>query len=369
MTEATATPAYSPGLAGVIGGTTSICTTADGLSYRGYPIEELAERCTYEDVAYLLLKGELPNATQLREFQATLRARRALPDQFWRMVRLMPTGLPMMDVLRSGVSFLGHFLKEDALDQSIDLVAKLPTMVAGSWRIQTGEGDPIAPDPSLGHAANFFAMLGKHPREREVQIFDTSLVLYAEHEFNASAFAARVTVSTLSDLISGVVSAIGALKGPLHGGANEAALRMLDEIGTPDRAEAYVMDRLARKQLIMGFGHRVYKSGDHRARILKEYVGELSDLEGDHRLQQIGQIVEDTLLREKHLYPNVDFPCGAAYALLGLPAELYTPIFVTSRVAGWCAHIMEQLAHNRMIRPSSLYEGPPLRHVPKLEDR
>ena len=361
MAEAT----YSPGLAGVIGGVTAICSTEEGLSYRGYPIEELAERCDYEAVVYLLLRGELPDEGQLRQFSSDLRGRRALPEQIWTMLRLIPRGQSMMDVLRTSVSFLGHFLSGDALDQSIDLVAKLPALVAGAWRIQSGAGEPIAPDPRLGPAANFFHMLDLRPPagERAIEIFDTSLVLYAEHEFNASAFAARVTVSTLSDLISGVVSAIGALKGPLHGGANEAALRLLEEIGTPERAEPYVMDLLARKQLVMGFGHRIYKAGDHRARIMTQFVQELSDRQDDRRLARIAQTVEAVMRREKHLYPNVDFPCGAVYALLGFPTELFTPIFVSARVAGWCAHIMEQLANNRLIRPASLYQGPGVRHV------
>lgn len=354
---------YSPGLAGVIGGVTAICSTADGLSYRGYPIEDLAEHCSYEEVVYLLLRGELPNQAELATFAAKLRSNRELPEAFWQMIRLIPPGQSMMDVLRTGVSFLGHYLQEDPNTAAIDLVAKLPTMVAGAWRIQSGAGDPIAPDPSLAPAANFFHMLNMSPQQRALEIFDTSLVLYAEHEFNASAFAARVTVSTQSDLISGVVSAIGALKGPLHGGANEESIKLLKRIGAPERAEAHIMDLLDRKQLVMGFGHRIYRSGDHRAWLLKQFVSELSDMQGDHRWQQIAQIVEDVMLREKHLYPNVDFPCGAAYDLLGLPTPLYTPIFVTARTAGWCAHITEQLAHNRIIRPASLYNGPGLRHV------
>jgi citrate synthase len=354
---------YSPGLAGVIGGVTAICTTGDGLSYRGYPIEDLAEHCTYEEVVYLLLKGELPTPQERSNLSATLRTRRGVPDAFWRMVRLIPRDQPMMDVLRTGVSFLGHFLKGDALDTSIDLVAKLPTIVAGAWRIQSGAGDPIAPDPSLSHTANYFHMLNMSPADRAVKIFDTTLILYAEHEFNASAFAARVTVSTQSDLVSGVVSAIGTLKGPLHGGANEEAIKLLKSIGSPERAEAYVLDLLAHKQLVMGFGHRIYRSGDHRALLLKQFVSELSAMKQDYRWEQIAQTVEDVMLREKHLYPNVDFPCGAAYDLLGLPTALFTPIFVSARTVGWCAHIMEQLANNRIIRPASLYNGPALRHV------
>jgi len=365
MTEAT----YSPGLAGVIGGTTEICTTGEGLSYRGYAIEELAEQCTYEEVAYLLLKGALPTRTQLDAFASTLRDRRALPDACWQVVRLIPSGQPMMDVLRTSVSFLGHVLPDDPAEQSVHLVAKLPTLVAGAWRIQSGVGEPIPPDPSRSHADNFFHMLGRQADEQALHIFDTSMVLYAEHEFNASAFAARVTVSTKSDLISGIVSAIGALKGPLHGGANEEAIRLLQRIGTPERAESFVRDMLARRELVMGFGHRIYKNGDHRARLLKQYVHELSDQTGDHRWEQISQTVEDILLKEKHLYPNVDFPCGAAYHLLGLPTQLYTPIFVMARAAGWCAHIMEQLAHNRIIRPASLYQGPDVRPVAPIGER
>ena len=359
MSATTTEPApYSPGLAGVIAGETAIATTHDELRYRGYPIEQLAEHSTYEEVAYLLLEGDLPTHDQLAAFKADLAARRPVPDELWSMIHLLPSGANMMDVLRTSVSFLGSFSAGDTRQQARDVIAKLPTIVAGAWRILARAGEPIHPAHDLSHAGNFFHMLrGKVPPRADLHVFNESLILYAEHEFNASTFAARVTVSTLSDLWSGITSAIGALKGPLHGGANEGSMKLLLAIDQPDKAEAFIMNELNQKHLIMGFGHRVYKNGDQRARILKQRLQELSQRWNEPRWAQISQTIEDVMSREKHLYPNVDFPCGPTYYLLGLPIELYTPIFVMARATGWCAHIIEQLDHNRIIRPSSLYTG------------
>ena len=363
-------PSYSPGLAGITAGETAIATTHDELRYRGYPIEQLAEHSTYEEVVYLLLEGSLPSREQLEDFKTDLIARRTVPEQLWTLLHLLPSGANMMDVLRTSVSFLGSFSTGGPKEAARDVIAKLPTILAGAWRVLSRSGEPITPSHDLSHAANFFYMLrGKVPTRDDLRTFDTSLVLYAEHEFNASAFAARVTVSTLSDLWSGITSAIGTLKGPLHGGANEESMRLLLAIGTPERAEPYIMKELEAKHLIMGFGHRVYKNGDQRARILKACMIELGIRWHETQWAAISQIVEDVMAREKHLYPNVDFPCGPTYYLLGLPIELYTPVFVMARSAGWSAHIIEQLEHNRIFRPNSQYTGAELRDYVAIEER
>lgn len=351
---------YSPGLAGVVAGETAIATTHDTLRYRGYPIEQLAEYSTYEEVVFLLLEGHLPTQKEYDEFCVDLAARREVPEPLWNMIRLLPPGANVMDVLRTSISFLGSFYaSEDPQSAARDVVAKLPTILTGAWRILSKSGDPIAPNPHLGHAANFFAMLrGKLPPPEDLHTFDQSLIIYAEHEFNASTFAARVTVSTLSDLWSGITSAIGTLKGPLHGGANEEAMKMLLAIGSVDQAEPYILNELTQKHLIWGFGHRIYKNGDQRARIMRERLIELGERWNEPKWGEISDRITAVMEREKHLFPNVDFPCGAVYYLLGLPLELYTPIFVMARCAGWSAHIIEQLAHNRIFRPNSLYTGP-----------
>jgi citrate synthase len=367
---------YSPGLEGVIAGQTAISTVGDTLTYRGYEIHDLADHATFEEVAYLLLYGELPGAAQCREFTTTLAGERPVPGAILETLRSIPAGADAMDVLRSGVSLLAHF-DADTPDNSHDanvrkairVLAKVPTLIAARHRLSRGQ-EPVPPSPSLGHAANLLYMLsGEPPDEVAARVLDVSLILYAEHEFNASTFAARVTVSTLADLHGGLVAAIATLKGPLHGGANEKAMEMLLEIGEPERAEAWVKDALARKARIMGFGHRVYKHGDTRAQILKGWVEKLADRIGDRKWVRIAQIVEDTVRNEKGILPNVDFPCAPAYYMLGLPVELYTPLFVVARVAGWSAHIVEQLDNNRLIRPRSEYTGPAARPYVPIDQR
>jgi 2-methylcitrate synthase len=367
---------YSPGLEGVIGGQTAICRIDAGLQYRGYTIEDLARDASFEEVAYLLLVGALPSRSQLDTFCQCLVAERAVPREIFDVLGKIPADAPPMDVLRSGVSLLGHFdadLGDDGHEanvrKAVRLTAQIPTLLAARHRLARGE-EPVAPNPSLSHAANLLWLItGREPDPFDARVLDVSLILYAEHEYNASAFAARVTVSTLSDLHSGVVSAIGALKGPLHGGANEAAMATLLEIGTPERAEPWVRQALAERRRVMGFGHRMYKHGDRRATILKEYARRLGERRGDLRWYQISATLERIMEEEKGLYPNVDFPCGSTYYLLGLPVELYTPIFVASRVTGWAAHIIEQLDNNRLIRPSSEYIGPPARPYIPISDR
>jgi citrate synthase len=360
----------------VIGGQTRLSRIDEGLQYRGYTIEELARDSSFEEVAYLLLVGELPSRPQFDTFRQLLVAERAVPGEIIDVLRQIPADAPPMDVLRSGVSLLGHFDADTGDDgheanvrKAVRLTAQIPTLLAARHRLAHGE-EPMAPNPSLSHAANLLWLItGREPDPFDARVLDVSLILYAEHEYNASAFAARVTVSTLSDLYSGVVSAIGALKGPLHGGANEAAMEMLLEIGSPERAEAWVRQALAARHRVMGFGHRIYKHGDRRAAILKEYARQLGERRGDLRWHQISATLERVMAEEKGLYPNVDFPCGSTYYLLGLPVDLYTPIFVASRVTGWAAHIIEQLDNNRLIRPRSEYIGPPSRAYVPLNAR
>jgi 2-methylcitrate synthase/citrate synthase II len=367
---------YSPGLEGVIAGETAISAVSDTLTYRGYEIQELAERSTFEEVASLLLCGELPTRAALQEFTQELSAERALPEPVVAMLRAVPPTASAMDVLRSGVSMLAHFDPETEenshaanVRKAIRVLAKVPTIVAYWHRIAQGQ-EPVEPRPDLSHAANLLAMIhGKEPQPLAARLMDVSLILYAEHEFNASTFAARVTVSTLADLHAGLTSAIGTLKGALHGGANEKAMEMLLAIGEPSAAKAWVRDALARKERIMGFGHRVYKHGDTRAKILKGWTEKLAQETGQTKWTQIAQIVEDVVRQEKGLLPNVDFPCGPAYYMLGLPVELDTPIFVAARTSGWSAHVIEQLDNNRLIRPRSQYIGPETRPYVPIEQR
>jgi citrate synthase len=359
---------YSPGLEGVIAGETSISTVETGLTYRGYAIEDLAEHSSYEEVAYLILYGELPTASQSADFRKRLGAAAVVPKEIIEALRHVPASAPSMDVLRSAVSLLGHW-EQDVTSASHDvnvrkaerLLAQVPVVVAARQRLRTGQ-DPIAADPSLTLPANLLWMLrGQKPSEKQVHAMDVSLILYAEHEFNASTFSARCVVSTLSDLHSGITAGIGALKGPLHGGANEAAMSVLEEVGKADRAEAWVRQALAEKRRIMGFGHRVYKHGDPRAVYLKKLTAAVAAETGHDDMERMADIIENAVRTEKKLPPNVDWPCARLYHYLGLPVDLYTPLFVVARVVGWSAHIIEQLDNNRLMRPRGLYRGPALR--------
>jgi 2-methylcitrate synthase/citrate synthase II len=367
---------YSPGLEGVIAGETAVSTVEGGLRYRGYPVPELAEKATFDEVAYLLLHGELPTIAQLSEFQNRLAAARHIPDALRALLRAIPKETPPMDALRSSVSVLAHFDPETSdnrpaanLHKAERLLAQIPVAVTEQHRAVRGLPG-IAPRPDLGTAANFLWMLrGTEPAPADVRALDVSLILYAEHEFNASTFTARVVVSTEADLHAGIVAAIGALKGRLHGGANEKVMELLRAAGGPETVRQWVTDALARKERIMGFGHRVYKTGDVRARVLKEYALRAAEAAGDTRWEETAQIIEEVMEREKKMYPNLDWPAGRLYHALGLEVLLYTPIFVMARVAGWSAHILEQLAHNRLIRPRARYTGPEVRSVKPLADR
>jgi citrate synthase len=367
---------YSPGLEGVLAGETAISTLAGGLQYRGYRVEELANHATFEEVAYLLLHGELPKAAELAEFRKRLAAAEAVPQSVIAALRTIPPTAPLMDVMRSGASLLAHWdaeVSDNSHEANVRkaerLLAQLPVVMAARQRLLAGK-EPVPPDTSRSLAANVLWMLNRRPpSERAVKAMDVSLILYAEHEYNASTFTARVVSSTLSDLHSAVTAAIGALKGPLHGGANERVLEVLQEVGTADRAEAWIREALANKRRIMGFGHRVYKTGDPRATYLKTLCGELAKETGHEDMERMAEVIETVVRTEKKLPPNLDWPSARLYHYLELAAELYTPLFVISRVAGWSAHVIEQLDNNRLIRPRSRYTGPASRKWVPLEER
>jgi 2-methylcitrate synthase/citrate synthase II len=354
----------------VIAGETEICWVDPnaGLMYRGYDIHEMAEKANFEEVAYLLLNGELPTVEQREEFSRALAAERPLPKQVLEMLRLMPKKTHPMDMLRTGVSMLASFdpeLNDNShaanIRKAIRLIAKVSTLIADGFRIQRGE-NPLPERADLTLAGNLFYKLnGELSSSWKIRMMDTILILYADHEFNASTFAARVTASTLADMYAAVTSACGTLKGPLHGGANEESMKMLDEIGTSDRAEKWMMDALAKKAKIMGFGHRVYKKGDSRVPMMREIARDLGQRVGKEDWVPICETLEATMEREKHLCANVDLYAAPVFTMLEFPPELNTPIFAASRVAGWCAHVVEQQDNNRLIRPRSLYTGPEAR--------
>jgi len=379
MVATTSELQYSPGLEGVIAGETTIShvdSQRATLIYRGYDIQDLVRHSSFTETAYLLLNGKMPTVSQLEQFRETLKKERDIPDFITNVFTTFPPDSNPMDMLKVGVALLAlhdpdrHDDSPEAnLRKAIRLIAKMATLIAYSYRINRGQ-KPIKPDSSLMHGENFLYMLqGKKPDPFVSHVFEQSLICYADHGFNASAFAARVTVSTLSDVYSGVLSGIGALKGPLHGGANEEAMKMLLEINSPEEAEAWVMDAIAHKKKIMGFGHREYKHGDPRASIMMELGREMSTRLNDTRWIRTADVVEQVMRREKNILPNVDYATAYIYYLMDLPLETYTPIFALARVAGWTTQIMEQLAHNRLIRPRAIYNGEEHLEYVKIEDR
>jgi 2-methylcitrate synthase len=367
------------GLEGVVVDTTRISKVMpeiNALVYYGYAVQDLAEHCSFEEVAWLIWHGELPNARELAGLQTSDRARRQISPALLDVLRRCPRTAHPMDVLRTGVSFLGMEdaapEKDDAasnLERAIELTAKLPTLLGAFYRFRQGQ-DFLPPRADLSLAENFFQVChGRVPAPEVVRAFEVSLVLYAEHGFNASTFTARTVVSSLSDLYSGVTAGIASLKGPLHGGANEAVMKMLLEIGEPARAREWMLTALREKRKIMGFGHRVYKQGDSRVPTMKKYARQMAQFTGQTHWLDIADILEDTMIEQKKIYPNLDFPSGPAYYMMGIDIDMYTPIFVLARITGWTAHIMEQLANNRLIRPLSEYTGPPERRVVPLAQR
>ncbi len=377
------TEEYYPGLEGVIAAESAIANVEGrqgngGLEYRGYKIEDLADQVCYLEAAYLLLHGELPNSAHLAEFDARLRSHREIPSALLELLPKIPGSNHPMDVLRTSVSILAHFdpeVNNGPSDHAANvrkaerMLAQVPTAIAARERISKGK-QPVSPRADLDHAANFLYMVhGEVPSETMRKAFDLSLVLYAEHELNASTFSGRVTVSTLSDIYSGIVAAIGTLKGPLHGGANEEAWKVLEQVKSPELAEQWIQDALARKERIMGFGHRVYKTGDPRARTLKPHCQALAKEVGDEKWEQIAEPIEKAVTEQKQLPPNVDWPSARLYHYMGLDIHIYTPIFAMARIAGWAAHIIEQLDHNRLMRPRARYIGSPNRPVPPIASR
>ena len=367
------------GLDGVFVDTTRISKVMpeiNALVYHGYPVQDLAEHCSFEEVAWLIWHGELPDASQLAAFRAAERSRRELSPGLLSVITKFPRTAHPMDALRTAVSFLGM---EDAapdksdaatnLDRSIGLLAKIPAVVAAFYRLRKGQ-DIISPRGDLGFSENFFHMVfGAVPAPEVVKAFDVSLVLYAEHGFNASTFTARVVVSSLSDIYSGVTAAIGSLKGPLHGGANEAVMHLLLEVGEPAHAREWMLNALREKRLVMGFGHRVYKSGDSRVPTMKKYARRMAEITGNTKWMEICDILEGIMIEQKNIHPNLDFPSGPAYYMMGFDIDMFTPFFVMARITGWTAHIMEQLANNRLIRPLSSYTGTGERAVVPLAQR
>ncbi len=367
------------GLAGVVVDYTAVSKVnpeTNSLLYRGFPVQELAASCSFEQVAYLLWHGELPDASELAEFEQLERSRRALDPAVKHIIDELPTSAHPMDVVRTAVSAIGALdpsagdpSPASNLDKSITLFAKLPAVIAYDQRRRRGEGLIEARD-DLGYSANFLYMtFGGVPGKVVVDAFDVSMILYAEHSFNASTFTARVITSTLSDLYSAVTGAIGALKGALHGGANEAVMAMFDEIGfdeigTADRAEEWLDAALAEKRKIMGFGHRVYKNGDSRVPTMKAALDTLVEEFGRQDLGELYTTLESAMGERKNIKPNLDYPSGPAYHLMGFDTLTFTPLFVAARITGWTAHIAEQLASNSLIRPLSEYDGPDERHVP-----
>ncbi|MGQ9425095.1 bifunctional 2-methylcitrate synthase/citrate synthase [Gilvimarinus sp. F26214L] len=365
------------GLRGQVAGKTALCTVGvegSGLTYRGYDVKDLAANCIFEEVAYLIFHGELPNREQLTAYQNRLRERRGLPQALKEVLERIPADSHPMDVLRTGCSVLGNLETEADFSQQQDvadrLLATLPGMIT-YWHRFVSDGtriDTETDDATIG--AHFLHLLhGNKPSKLHEQVMNASLILYAEHEFNASTFTARVCASTLSDMHSCVTGAIGSLRGPLHGGANEAAMAMIEQFNDPDHAEQELLGMLERKEKIMGFGHAIYRESDPRNAVIKEWAKKLADDIGDDKLYRIAERCEAVMWREKKLFCNADFFHAPAYNAMNIPTPLFTPIFVCSRVTGWAAHVMEQRADNRIIRPSAEYTGEDLRKVKPIEER
>ncbi|ALX48341.1 citrate synthase [Lentibacillus amyloliquefaciens] len=370
--------ASAKGLEGIVATETSISSIIDDqLTYVGYTIDDLAENSSFEEVVYLLWNLKLPTKSELDEFKADLVSEMEIPEAVIEHLRSydLSTVHPMA-ALRSAVSILGlHDEEADVMDQAankrkaIRLQAKVATIVTAFGRIRKGK-DPVKPKKGLSYAANFLYMLnGEEPQDTEEEAINKALILHADHELNASTFTARVCVATLSDIYSGITAAIGALKGPLHGGANERVMAMLTEIGDEENAIPYIKEKFANKEKIMGMGHRVYENGDPRAKYLKEMSKELTKITGQSKWYNMSVKIEDFIKEEKGLPANVDFYSASVYHSLGIDHDLFTPIFATSRMAGWIAHILEQYDNNRLIRPRAEYVGPQTQQYVPAEDR
>jgi len=367
------------GLLGIVVDETTISHVVPELStltYRGYTVQELCDKCDFEEVAYLVLNGDLPNKKQLKKFIKNERSERKLSKQILANIQKMPRNAHPMDVIRTCVSLMA-LEDKDTRDNSpkanmrkaMKIFSKTPTAVAAYFRHRKGK-KIISPSKNLSFSENFFKMMfGKVPDKEIVRAFDISLILYAEHSFNVSTFTARTITSSLSDLHGAITGAIASLKGPLHGGANEAVMHMMKEIGKPEKAKAWIENALTNKKVVMGFGHRVYRTGDSRVPTMKHYMFKVAKLLKKEKYTKMYEILEKVMLEKKNIHPNVDFPCGPTYYMMGIDIDFYTPIFVMSRITGWSAHIMEQHTSNKLIRPLSKYKGEEVRKVMLLNQR
>ncbi len=367
------------GLVGVIADETKVSEVMpdiNSLTYRGYAVQDLAEVCVFEEIAYLLLHGELPNKSQLAKFQEEERSNREISSNLKKVIQNYPKNAHPMDTTRTSVSHLGLEDSEASTNtieanyiKFIKIFAQTPTAVAANFRTRKGL-DIIDPKKDLSLSENFFHMcFGKVPSKDVVKAFDVSLILYAEHSFNASTFTSRVITSTLADIHSAIVGGISALKGPLHGGANEAVMEMFLDIKEPENAQKYILNKIKNKDLIIGFGHRVYKKGDSRVPTMTKYYYKTAEFYKNEKFPKISKILEETMIKEKNIFPNLDFPYGPTYYLMGFDVDFFTPIFVITRIAGWSAHVNEQLKDNRLIRPLSKYTGSLHRKVKPIEQR
>jgi len=367
------------GLLGIVVDETTISQVMpdiNSLTYRGYAVQDLCEKCSFEEVAYLILNKELPNKTKLKKFKKELEKNRNITINLREIVKHMPKKSHPMDVARTVVSVMGLEDKETSnnsptanMRKAIRIFAKTPTAMAAFFRARNGK-NVISPKKGLGFSENFFYMcFGEVPSKDIVKAFDVSLILYAEHSFNVSTFTARTITSSLSDIHSAITGAIGSLKGPLHGGANEEVMLMMNKIKKPENALKWINNTLDKKEVVMGFGHRVYKKGDSRVPTMEKYFKKVSKIKNDKKFIQIYDTVKNVMIERKGIHPNVDYPTGPTYHLMGFDTDFFTPIFVLSRITGWSAHIMEQHAANKLIRPLSKYSGEKHRKVVLLNQR
>jgi len=367
------------GLLGIVVDETKISQVMpdiNSLTYRGYAVQDLCAKCNFEEVAYLILNKELPNKVQLKKFKKSLDENRNISVNLREIIKHMPKKAHPMDVARTVVSIMGLEDKETSnnshesnMRKTIRIFAKTPTAIAAFFRTRKNK-KIISPKKGLGFSENFFYMcFGKIPREEIVKAFDISLILYAEHSFNVSTFTARTITSSLSDIHSAITGAIGSLKGPLHGGANEEVMHMIKKIKKPENAFKWINNALANKDVVMGFGHRIYKKGDSRVPTMETFFKKVSKIKNDKKLHKIYDIVKNVMIKRKNIYPNVDYPTGPTYHLMGFDTDFFTPIFVISRITGWSAHIMEQHAANKLIRPLSKYKGKKHRKVMLINQR
>ena len=367
------------GLLGIVVDETTISQVVPELSaltYRGYKVQDLCDKCDFEEVAYLVLHGELPSKKQLNKFIKKERSERKLSKNIIQDIQKMPRDAHPMDVVRTCVSLMALEDKdtknnspEANMRKAMRIFSKTPTAVAAFFRARKGK-KIISPSKKLSFSENFFKMMfNKIPDKEIVRAFDISLILYAEHSFNVSTFTARTITSSLSDLHGAITGAIASLKGPLHGGANEAVMHMMKEIGKPEKAKAWIENALSKKKVVMGFGHRVYRTGDSRVPTMKHYLFKVAKLLKKEKYIKIYEILEKVMIERKNIHPNVDFPCGPTYYMMGIDIDFYTPIFVMSRITGWSAHIMEQHTSNKLIRPLSKYKGKEIREVMLLNQR